>query len=69
MSNSLDESGKAMYTALSATMNFLGQDRSRLQYTVNKFIRKLSSLAETDMGRIKKLVRFLKRSSKVSLKV
>ena len=41
-------------------MNYLGQDRSQIQFAVKELSRGMAKPTENDRGKLKKLIRFLK---------
>ena len=53
-------SGGKKYRGLTARLNYLGQDRSDIQYAVKELSRCMADLDEDDMGRLKRVVRYLK---------
>ena len=56
----LDKSAARQYRGIIARMNYLGQDRSQIQFAVKELSRGMARPTEKDRGRLKKLVRFLK---------
>ena len=49
----LKEDGRArIYRALTARLNYLGQDRTDIQYAVKELSRKMSCPNEEDFGKI-----------------
>ena len=56
----LDRSSAKQYRGVVARMNYLGQDRSQIQFAVKELSRGMAKPTEKDRGRLKKLIRFLK---------
>ena len=56
----MDKSAAKQYRGIIARMNYLGQDRSQIQFAVKELSRAMTKPTEQDKGRLKKLVRFLK---------
>ena len=56
----LEACGGKKYRGLTTRSNYLGQDRSDIQYAVKELSRCMSDPDEDDMGRLKRVVRYLK---------
>ena len=52
----LDRSGARQFRGIIARMNYLGQDRSHIQFAIKELSRGMAEPTEDDKGRIKKLI-------------
>ena len=59
-SKKLEPEHATNYRGIVARLNFLGQDRSQIQYAIKELSKDMADPSEDDWGRMKKLVRFLK---------
>ena len=55
-----DKSLARKFRGMTARLNYLGQDRSDIQYAVKELSSKMANPDEDDMGKLKKVVRYLK---------
>ena len=64
----LDSSGTTRYRGLVARMNYLGQDRSDIQFAVKELGKDLASPSQESWMKLKRLLRYLKGSPRLRLK-
>ena len=65
----LDQSSSTRYRGLVARMNYLGQDRSDIQFTIKELSKDMANPTTASMSRIKRLVRYLKGAPRYIIKM
>jgi hypothetical protein len=56
----LEPSQATHYRAMTARMNYLGQDRSEIQFAIKELSKEMSCPSKNSWGRLKRLLRYLK---------